>query len=68
MFFVSYFKITSRVRVKLKLPNNNTSQYALIIFVGEAIALNSLLYIKIKERLREGTELDLTEIYYDESI
>ena len=33
--------------------------------VGEAIVLNSLLYIKLKERLWEGTQLDLTEIYYD---
>ncbi len=28
--------------------------------VEEAIALNSLLYIKLKERFWEGTELDLT--------
>jgi hypothetical protein len=32
--------------------------------VGEAIALNSLLYIKLKGR----TELDFTNIYYDLSI
>ncbi len=33
-----------------------------LVYVGEAIVLNSLLYVKLKERLWEGTELDLTEI------